>query len=153
MLFRLIFFATWSHVLIYLFQGEEIYRKHNNIKYADMTWLKCVNNILIFNSHMSNPNLIKIRFLTCSRLLLRRTHVLRKSHYRSHASEHMNHPNENGNCETMKMSLNCFACYEQSSWPKKGHNLIYHIIIYSWYKVTHMWGAFYQQMRLFKTFQ
>jgi len=27
--------------------------------------------------------------------------------------------NENGDCETMKMLLNSFACYEQSDWPKK----------------------------------
>ena len=27
--------------------------------------------------------------------------------------------NENGNCETMKMLLNWFACYDQSEWPKR----------------------------------
>jgi len=25
----------------------------------------------------------------------------------------------NGNCETMKMLLNWFACYGQSDWPKR----------------------------------
>ena len=32
---------------------------------------------------------------------------------------------ENGTSETMKMFLNCFACYEQSDWPQKNHCIIY----------------------------
>ena len=41
----------------------------------------------------------------------------------------------------MKMAIakiflpNCFACYEQSEWPKH----IYHIIIYLCHEVPHMW--------------
>jgi hypothetical protein len=41
--------------------------------------------------------------------------------------------NENDDCDSMKISLSCFACYEQSNWPKK---VFVHIIIYSPYKVT-----------------
>lgn len=36
--------------------------------------------------------------------------------------------------------LNCFACFEDFDWPKKTVIIcIYHILKYSWLKVTHMW--------------
>ena len=38
---------------------------------------------------------------------------------RSHASDPYLPSNETGDCEIMKMLLNCFASYEQSDWPKK----------------------------------
>jgi len=30
--------------------------------------------------------------------------------------------NENGDCVTMKVLLNWFACYKQSDWPKNVNN-------------------------------
>jgi len=36
--------------------------------------------------------------------------------------------NENSDCETMKVLLNCFACCKQSEWPKKVINIF--IILY-----------------------
>ena len=45
---------------------------------------------------------------------------LKKPHCRSQVSDPMYQPsNENGNCETMKVLLNCSACYKQSDWLKK----------------------------------
>ena len=37
------------------------------------------------------------------------------------------------------LKSNCFICYEQSDWSKKVITRIYHIIKYSWHRVTHMW--------------
>ena len=41
---------------------------------------------------------------------------LRKPHYWSHAIDLYVPSNENGDCETMKVLLNFFACYKQSEW-------------------------------------
>jgi len=40
-----------------------------------------------------------------------------KLHCRSHASDYVS-SDKNGDYETMKVLLNCFACYEQSDWLK-----------------------------------
>ena len=41
--------------------------------------------------------------------------------------------------------LNCFVCYEQSDWSKKGILRIYHIIRYSWHRNTRMWPVMFLQ--------
>jgi len=48
-----------------------------------------------------------------------------KANYKSHA-------NEKGNCENMKMLLNCFTCYKYSDWHKR-------LFIISLYIAIHMW--------------
>lgn len=46
--------------------------------------------------------------------------------------------NENDDCETKKVLLNCSDV--RAIWfAENDHNRIYHIIVYSWYKVTRMW--------------
>lgn len=46
--------------------------------------------------------------------------------------------NENDDCETKKVLLNCFDV--RAIWfAENDHNRIYHIIVYSWYKATRMW--------------
>ena len=59
-----------------------------------------------------NPNLIKIRCLTGSPFLIcHSVGELMEPNYRSHVNDSMcASSNENGNCEDMKVLLNCFEC-------------------------------------------
>jgi hypothetical protein len=86
---------------------------------------------------MLHFNLIKIRSLTGFHLLkCCSIGDLRKNYYGSHENDPMYHPMKIANARL----LNCyFACYVQSGLVEKGHNCIYHIIIYSWHKIAHMW--------------
>jgi len=55
-------------------------------------------------------------------------------HYWSHAiaSDHNYVPsNDNGDCETIKVLLNCFLCYEQSDWLEKVITIFIISFIYS----------------------
>ena len=44
---------------------------------------------------------------------------MKKSDGRSHASAPWYQPMTNGDCETVKVLIICFAYYEQSDWSKK----------------------------------
>jgi len=62
-----------------------------------------------------------------------------KPHYGSHANDLNVPPSENGDCETMKVLLNCFACYKQSYWQKKV-TTVFIISLYSlWFDLTRAW--------------
>jgi len=64
-------------------------------------------------------------------------------HYWSHAiaGDHSYVPsNDNGDCESMKVLLNCFSCYEQSDWLEKVITIFIISFIYSCHTVNRMWS-------------
>ena len=76
-------------------------------------WYKPVNSFKLFCLSCVTSILIKMRSLTCSFWLiccgLGDEDIL---YYRSHASHPILSSKENGDCETIKVWLNCFKCYK-----------------------------------------
>ena len=85
---------------------QSLYYKHNTYRLL----LEEGGGIYVFPRTITN--LIKTRIVT-------RSPLLRKPHYMSHVSDPTLPSNENGDYDTMKVLLHCFACYEQSDWSKK----------------------------------